>query len=139
MGSKPPISDGEAARIWTVKVRYNWRAYRGRIMANTDMPDPTPPTTGQPEANGYPTPTVDPGETVEALRQRIKELETALEKMTRQREETRRMFFELYEEMFPDDPPPTEEELLEERKSLTTKTISEFLAELEQEAGANGA
>ena len=60
------------------------------------MNDTTPNTPGD---NGPPAP---PGESVEALKRRVAELEAALEKMTRQREETRRMFFELYEEMFPD-------------------------------------
>ena len=86
-----------------------------------------------PALNGHP-----PGESVEALKRRIAELETALAKMTRQREETRRMFFELYAEMFPDDPPPTEEELLEERKTRIEKSVSDMIAELESEAGASG-
>ena len=57
--------------------------------------------------------------------------------MTRQREETRRMLFELYDHAFPDDPPPTEAELLEQRKTLVPGTISDFLAELEVEAEGN--
>ncbi len=87
------------------------------------------------DTNGIPS---DPGESVEALKRRISELEVALDKMTRQREETRRMFFELYEEAFPDDPPPTEEELLEERKTLVEVTISEMITQLETKAGATG-
>lgn len=79
-----------------------------------------------PEANG---PTAVGGESVADLKRRVAELEVALAAMTRQREETRRMLFELYDAAFPDDPPPTEAELLEERKTLTTKSISEFLAE----------
>jgi len=114
-----------------VKARRRW--YTADTDRGNAMNDTTPNTPGD---NGPPAP---PGESVEALKRRVAELEAALEKMTRQREETRRMFFELYEEMFPDDPPPTEEELLEERKTLTTKTISELLAELEQKEGAGGA
>jgi hypothetical protein len=97
-----------------------------------DKTDPvTPPA---PILNGHP-----PGESVEALKRRVAELEAALAKMTRQRDETRRMLFELHAEMLPDDPPPTEEELLDERKTRTEQSISEMLAELEKEAGATGA
>ena len=85
-----------------------------------------------PDVNGQP-PAAD--ETV-ALTRRVAELEVALAAMTRQREETRRMFFELYDYAFPDDPPPTEAELLEERKTLTTNSISDFLAEFEREEAA---
>jgi hypothetical protein len=77
-------------------------------------------------------------ESVSALKRRIAELEVALAAMTRQREERRRMLFELYEAAFPDDPPPTEAELLEERKTLVPGTISDFLAELEREQAETG-
>ena len=80
-----------------------------------------------------------PGESVEALNRRVSELEAALAKMTRQRDETRRMFFELHAEMFPDDPPPTEEELLDEKKTRTEVSISEMIGELVRGAGAKGA
>jgi hypothetical protein len=100
-------------------------------MDDTTPEAPTPETNGRPPAAG---------ESVADLKRRIAELEVALAAMTRQREETRRMLFELYDAAFPDDPPPTEEELLEERKTLTTKSISEFLAEfqssLAEEKGA---
>jgi hypothetical protein len=99
--------------------------------------DDTTPSVPAPESNGH---AGAGGESVADLKRRVAELEAALAAMTRQREETRRMFFELYDRAFPDDPPPTEDELLEERKTLTTKSISEVLAELEREArGANGA
>jgi hypothetical protein len=92
--------------------------------------DDTAPNPPAPESNGQP---AVGGESVTDLKHRIAALEVALAAMTRQREETRRMLFELYEAAFPDDPPPTEAELLEERKTLSTKSISEFLAEREQE------
>jgi hypothetical protein len=92
--------------------------------------DDTAPNPPAPGSNGHP---AAGGESVADLKQRIAALEVALAAMTRQREETRRMLLELYEAAFPDDPPPTEAELLEERKTLSPKTISEFLAELEQE------
>ena len=99
--------------------------------------DDTTPDTPTPEANGHPT---APGDSVADLKRRIAELEVALAAMTRQREETRRMLFELYDAAFPDDPPPTEEELLEERKTLSAKSISEFLAEFQSGlAGEKGA
>lgn len=82
-----------------------------------------------PESNGQSA----SGESVADLKRRVAELEVALAAMTRQREETRRMFFELYDLVFPDDPPPTEAELLEARKTLVPGTISDFLAELERE------
>jgi hypothetical protein len=88
-----------------------------------DRNDPTTPS--PPTLNGHP-----PGESVEGLKRRVAELEAALAKMTRQRDETRRMLFELHAEMFPNDPPPTEEELLDERKTRTEQSISEMLAEL---------
>jgi hypothetical protein len=96
------------------------------------MDDTTPKVPGSPApaANGHPP---AGGESVEALTRRVAELEVALAAMTRQREETRRMFFELYDYAFPDDPPPTEAELLEERKTLVPGSISDFLAQLEQE------
>ncbi len=97
---------------------------------------PNVPSTSAPEANGQP---AAGGESVADLKRRIAELEVALAAMTRQREETRRMFFELYDHAFPDDPPPTEEELLEERKTLVPGTISDFIAEFErQQAGSSG-
>jgi hypothetical protein len=77
-------------------------------------------------------------ESVADLKQRISELEDVLAKMTRQREESRRMIFELYDIAFPDDPPPTEAELLEERKTLTEISISQMIAELNMDVGANG-
>lgn len=86
------------------------------------MNDANPPP---PESSGQPAPG---GTDIPALQRRIAELEVALAAMTRQREETRRMFFELYDTVFPDDM-PTEAELLEEQKTATTKTISEFIAE----------
>lgn len=86
---------------------------------------PLPP----PGANGHPDASA---ESVIALKRRIAELEVALAAMTRQREETRRMYFELYDNTFPDDPPPTEEELLEERKTLVPGTISDFIAQFER-------
>jgi hypothetical protein len=72
------------------------------------------------------------GESVVDLKRRVAELEVALAAMTRQREETRRMFFELYEHAFPDDAPPTEADLLAQRESPAPGTISDFLAEFEQ-------
>ena len=103
------------------------------------MGDTTPnvPNTSAPEANGQP---AAGGESVADLKRRIAELEVALAAMTRQREETRRMLFELHDAAFPDDPPPTEAELLEERKTLSTKSISEFLAEFQSSlVGEKGA
>ena len=98
--------------------------------------DDTTPNPPAPEANGHPAAS---GESVAALKRRVAELEVALAAMTRQREETRRMLFELYDNTFPDDPPPTEAELLEERKTLSTKSISEFLAEFQSSrAGEQG-
>jgi hypothetical protein len=97
------------------------------------MDDTTPNTPL--ESNSQPT---AGGESVADLKRRIAELEVALAAMTRQREETRRMFFELYEYAFPDDPPPTEAELLEERKALVPGTISDFLAEFEREEAEKG-
>lgn len=91
----------------------------------------TTPNAPAPEANGH-LPLAG-GEPVADLKHRITELEVALAAMTRQREETRRMFFELYDLAFPDDRPPTEAELLEERKTLVPGTISDFLAEFERE------
>jgi len=96
--------------------------------------DGTTPDTPISEANGHPTAS---GESVADLKRRIAELEVALAAMTRQREETRRMFFELYDYAFPDDPPPTEEELLEERKTLVPGTISDFIAEFERKQAEN--
>jgi hypothetical protein len=96
------------------------------------MNDPTPNTS--PETNGR----HSDGESVADLKLRVAELEVALAAMTRQREETRRMFFELYEVAFPDAPPPTEAELLEERKALVPGTISDFLADLEREHAEKG-
>ncbi len=52
------------------------------------MDDTTPNTNGHPAAGG---------ESVADLKRRIAELEVALAAMTRQREETRRMLFELYD------------------------------------------
>jgi hypothetical protein len=91
-------------------------------------PNTSPETNGQPHADG---------ESVAELKRRIAELEVALAAMTRQREETRRMFFELYDHVFPDDPPPTEAELLEERKTLVPGTISDFIAEFERRQAEN--
>lgn len=79
--------------------------------------------TALPALNGHP-----PGESVDALKRRVEELEAALAKMTRQREETRRMLFELHAAALPDDPPPTEEELIEEKKTRTEQSISSMLA-----------
>lgn len=76
------------------------------------------------------------GESAEGLKRRVAELEAALERVTRQREEARRMLWELHAVAFPDDPPPTEEELCEERKTLNDKSISEMIAELERGEGA---
>jgi hypothetical protein len=81
-----------------------------------------------PESNGQP---AAGGGSVADLKRRLAESGVALAAMTRQREETRRMRFELYDAAFPDDPPTTDAELLEERKTLTTKSISEFLAEFQ--------
>jgi hypothetical protein len=75
-------------------------------------------------------------DSVAALKRRVAELETALSKMTKQREETRRMLFELHTIALPEDRPPTEEELIEERKTLTEKSISQLIAELESDLGA---
>jgi hypothetical protein len=97
--------------------------------------DDTTPNPPAPESSGPP---AVGGESVADLKRRIAELEVALAAMTRQREETRRMFFELYDLAFPDDPPPTEAELLEERKTLVPGTISDFLAELEREQAETG-
>ena len=96
------------------------------------MDDTTPNTL--PESNGPPPAS---GESVADLKRRIAELEVALAAMTRQREETRRMLFELYDVVFPDDPPPTEAELLEERKTLVPGTISDFIAEFERQQTEN--
>lgn len=88
----------------------------------------TTPTTPAPESSAPPV----GGDSLPELKRRIAELEVALAAMTRQREETRRMFFELYEYAFPDAPAPTEEELLEHRKTLVPGTVSDFLTQFEQ-------
>jgi hypothetical protein len=94
----------------------------------------TPLTTCNDNGNSTPT----NGESLADLKRRIVELEAVVDKMTRQREETRKMIFQLQTVAFPNDPPPTEEELLEEQKTLTELSISQLIVELESDVGARG-
>ncbi len=76
------------------------------------------------------------GTTIASLQQEVLKLRAELELKEREHEETRRLLFALRDVAFPNDPPPTEEELLEEGNTLSTKSISDFLRELETAAQA---
>jgi len=104
-------------------------------MANDDTTEPTPSTGKTPESNGESPPT-RAGETVESLRQQVRDLEVALDKMTRQREETRRMLFEMYDQFLADHPPPTEDEIRRQRdEPPCQQSFGDLLTQLERETG----